>query len=406
MASATLSPGDVRAAPKGSPLTLLPSERDSHGRQVRLEGGVLAWIPGPLPPTVVWNERLVTTLSRADRAVGHLAGEGRGLSNPHMFIRPFLRREAVLSSRIEGTQTTLRQLLAADADNRKGTPLDDLLEVVNYVSALEYGLDDRDSLPLSLPLVQELHRVLMRDARGGTAAPGEFRTIQNWIGRAGCDLEEATYVPPPPEEVLPCLSALESFLHNDRFPPIVHAALVHAQFEAIHPFEDGNGRVGRLLIVLMFLERGVLPSPLLYLSAWFEREREEYYERLLAVTQRGDWEGWLLYFARGVEEQAEDVVARIRFIGSLVEDWKRALSGARSAFLHRVLDLFAEQPYWNLPGLARALDTTYTTAQRSVRRLEALGAVEPVAAGRRNRVYAAPAILDALDAPSAKSLGD
>lgn len=369
-----------------------------HGRTVSVEGSVTAFVPAPLPPEVRWTEALVTTLSRADRAVGQLAGEGRRLPDPHLFIGPFLRREAVLSSRIEGTRTTLGEVLAAAADSRPKTRSEDFREVLNYVDALEYGLERLDSLPLSLRLVREMHERLMRGVRGDQAAPGQFRRVQNWIGGAG-PITDATYVPPPPNEVAPALGALEKFLHDDRFPPLVQIALVHAQFEAIHPFLDGNGRAGRLLITLMLMDREVLPSPLLYLSAWFESRRDEYYDRLLAVTRRGDWEGWLLYFLHGVERQAKDVVARIRRIGTLVEQWKEELAGARSVFVARALDLFAERPFWSLPGLATALDTTYTTAQRTLRRLEAVGIVEPVGDGRRNRIYTAQALLEALEAP-------
>ena len=376
----------------------MPESHLPHGRTVPVEGSVTAFVPAPLPPEVRWTEALVATLSQADRAVGQLAGEGRRLPDPHLFIGPFLRREAVLSSRIEGTRTTLGEVLAAAADSRPKTRSEDFREVLNYVEALEYGLERLDSLPLSLRLVREMHERLLRGVRGDQAAPGQFRRVQNWIGGAG-PIAEATYVPPPPNEVAPALGALEKFLHDNRFPPLVQIALVHAQFEAIHPFLDGNGRVGRLLITLMLMDREVLPSPLLYLSAWFESRRDEYYDRLLAVTRRGDWEGWLLYFLRGVERQAKDVVARIRHIGALVEQWKRELAGARSVFVVRALDLFAERPFWGLPGLATALDTTYTTAQRTLRRLESVGIVEPVGDGRRNRIYAAQAILEALEAP-------
>lgn len=369
-----------------------------HGRTVPVEGSVTAFVPAPLPPEIRWTEALITTLSGADRAVGQLAGEGRRLPDPHLFIGPFLRREAVLSSRIEGTRTTLGEVLAAAADSRPKTRSEDFQEVLNYVDALEYGLERLDSLPLSLRLVREMHERLLRGVRGDQAAPGQFRRVQNWIGGAG-PITEATYVPPPPNEVVPALGALEKYLHDDRCPPLVQIALVHAQFEAIHPFLDGNGRVGRLLITLMLMDREVLPSPLLYLSAWFESRRDEYYDRLLAVTRRGDWEGWLLYFLRGVDRQAKDVVARIRHIGTLVERWKEELAGARSVFVARALDLFSMRPFWSLPGLAAALDTTYTTAQRTLRRLEVAGIVEPVGAGRRNRIYAAQAILEALEAP-------
>ena len=257
---------------------------------VNCPGGYLAFVPDPLPPPLVWDQELTVSLSSADRAVGRLAGEGRRLANPHLLMRPFVRKEAVLSSRIEGTQATLGELLAAEAGAAVDRSPADLREVGNYVTALEYGLD---TLPLSLRLVREMHEHLMRGVRGDVATPGEFRRSQNWIGPPGCTLDNATYVPPPPPELMACLGGWERFLHDETLPPLVHAALAHSQFEAIHPFLDGNGRVGRLLITLLLVNRGVLPSPLLYLSAYFDATREEYYARLLGVTERENGRsGW------------------------------------------------------------------------------------------------------------------
>ena len=270
-------------------------DRRPHGRVIRCAGGYDAFVPAPLPP-VAWDGTLAAALSRADLAIGRLAGEGRRFPNPHLFIRSFLRREAVLSSRIEGTRTSLGQLLAAEAGAPGGPDPADLREVGNYVAAMEYGLDRLETLPLSLRLIREMHERLMLGVRGDMATPGEFRRSQNWIGPPGCGLNDATYVPPPPDAMAGCLDALERFLHDEDLPPLVHAALAHAQFEAIHPFLDGNGRVGRLLIALLLAERGILPSPLLYLSAYFEATREEYYAHLLAVTEAGAWESWLTYF--------------------------------------------------------------------------------------------------------------
>ena len=231
--------------------------RHPHGRTVQCPSGYRAYVPAPLPPPIAWDGELVAALSRADQAIGRLAGEGRRLPNPHLFIRPFLRREAVLSSRIEGTQTTLGELLAAQAGARVEQSSADLREVANYVVALEFGIQRLNTLPLSLRLVRELHEKLMR---GDTATPGEFRRSQNWIGPPGCVLNNATYIPPPPDDLMACLGEWENFLHDDTLPPLIHAALAHSQFEAIHPFLDGNGRIGRLLITLLFVARGVLPS--------------------------------------------------------------------------------------------------------------------------------------------------
>ena len=230
--------------------------RQPHGSLVNCPGGYLAFVPAPPPPTLIWDDVLAVTLSSADRALGKLAGEGRRLPRPHPLIRTFVRAEAVLSSRIEGTQTTLGELLAAEAGAAVDRSPADLREVGNYVAALEYGLERLETLPLSLRLVRELHDILMRDVRGNTAAPGEFRGIQNWIGPPGALIKDATYVPPPPWELMSCLSGWERFLHDETLPPLVHAAIVHAHFEAIHPFIDGNGRVGRALITLLLVARG------------------------------------------------------------------------------------------------------------------------------------------------------
>ncbi len=374
-------------------------KRRPHGRLVNCPGGYRAYVPSPLPPPIAWDAGLTFSLSSADRAIGRLAGEGRRLPNPHLLIRPFVRKEAVLSSRIEGTQATLGELLAAEAGADVERNPADLREVGNYVAALEYGLDRSEALPMSLRLIREIHERLMSGVRGDIATPGEFRRSQNWIGPPGCTLNDATYVPPPPSELMVCLDAWERFLHNETLPPLVHAALAHSQFEAIHPFLDGNGRVGRLVITLLLIEREVIPSPLLYLSAYFEATREEYYARLLGVTERGEWEEWLIYFLKGVALQSEDAVERIQRIDDLFSLWKREVSVDRSRFPERALDLFSENPFWTVGGVAERLNVAFTTAQRAVDRLEALGAVAQVGEARRNRVYCAEAALDVLEEP-------
>ncbi len=379
--------------------------REPHGHTVRCPGGYSAFVPAPLPPAITWGGDLVSALSRADRAIGRLAGEGRQIPNPHLFIRSFLQREAVLSSRIEGTRTTLGELLAAQAGAQVEQSAADLSEVVNYVAALEYGIQRLESLPLSLRLVRELHERLMRGVRGGVAVPGEFRRSQNWIGPPGCTLNDATFVPPPPDELMGCLGAWERFLHDETFPPLIHAALTHSQFESIHPFVDGNGRVGRLIISLLFVARGVLPAPLLYLSAYFEATRPEYYAHLLAVTQDGAWESWLNYFLGGVAEQAEDAINRIRQIDELFHVWSEQLGSTGSANLEKVLELFVEFPFWNVPMLSSQLGVAYTTARRAVDRLVSAGIVSPVGDARRNRVYCAEAVLEVLDAEVSSTPG-
>ena len=382
------------------------ANRRPHGHSVRGSGGYTAFVPAPLPPPLTWDGKLVAALSNADRAIGRLAGEGSRFPNPEVFIIPFLRREAVLSSRIEGTRTTLEELLAAQAGVSVGRGSEDLEEVVNYVDALEYGLERVDTLPLSLRLIREIHERLMRGVRGDTATPGEFRRTQNWIGPAGCTLNDASYVPPPADELMGCLDALERFLHDDSLPPLVHAGLAHAQFEAIHPFLDGNGRVGRLLITLLLVEREILPSPLLYLSAYFEASREDYYANLLAVTQEGAWERWLAYFLRGVQVQTEDAIERMVEINDLFEEWREALVGVQSGRPEAVLRLFIGNPFWTASGIAEEMGVAYTTARRALDRLEAAGIVSQSGTVKRNRVYCAREMLEVLEAPWARSRTD
>jgi len=376
------------------------TKRQPHGRTVRCPSGYRAYVPDPLPPRLAWSDALVAALSRADLAAGRLAGEGRRRPNPHLLLRPFVRREAVLSSRIEGTQATLGELLAAEAGAAVERSPEDLREVANYVVALEHGLARLADLPLSLRLVRELHEKLMRGVRGDTATPGEFRRSQNWIGPAGCTLADASFVPPPPDRLMDCLGAWDVFLHDESLPPLVHAALTHSQFEAIHPFLDGNGRVGRLLITLLLVERQVLPSPLLYLSAYFEATRPEYYARLSGVTERGEWEEWLAYFLRGVAGQAEDALGRIQRIDALVAGWRERLAEASSRLPESSLDLFVENPFWTVNKLAARLGVAFTTAQRAIDRLEAAGVITLASEAKRNRVYCARAILEVLEEPA------
>jgi len=374
--------------------------RHPSGRLVRQREGYSAFIPDPLPPTLNWTAALVSALSDADRAIGRLAGEGSRLPNPHLLIRPFIRREAVLSSRIEGTQATLGELLAAEAGAAVERSPADLREVANYVAALEFGVGRLASLPTSLRLVRELHQRLMEGVRGGQATPGEFRRSQNWIGPPGCTLASTSFVPPPPHEMIRALNAWERFLHDRALPPLVHLALAHSQFEAIHPFLDGNGRVGRLLITLLLVERGVLPAPLLYLSAFFEATRREYYDRLLGVTRDGAWEEWIEYVLTGIARQAEDASSRAARINELLASWRGQAVERTSSSSVFLLDLLAENPFWTVNGVARRLGVAYTTAQRAVGALVKLGALAPASAARRGRVFVARAILDILEEPA------
>jgi len=373
---------------------------EASGKRIRCPGGHLAFVPNPLPPSLIWTRELVQALSDADRLIGRLAGEGGRLPNPHLLMRPFVRREAVLSSRIEGTQATLGELLAAEAGASVERSPEDLREVGNYVVALEYGLKRLTRLPLSLRLVRELHETLLKGVRGGSASPGEFRRSQNWIGPPGCTPATATYVPPPPMEMISCLGEWEKFLHDRALPPLVHAALVHYQFEAIHPFLDGNGRVGRLLVTLLLVERSVLPTPLLYLSAFFEATRRDYYERLLGVSERGEWDAWLHYFLNGVARQSEDALSRAGRINGLLASWRSTLAqtAARSAVV--LLDQLAANPFVTIKKAAKDLGVAFTTAQRAVETLEKMSVVSLISKAKRDRVYCAKAILDILEEPA------
>jgi Fic family protein len=377
---------------------------EAPGRLVSAGDRRWAFVPDALPPKLDYGSRLVAALSEADRALGELAGLGRTLPNPYLLTRPFLRREAVLSSRIEGTQASLVDLYAFEAE----TPLfdeperrDDVQEVQNYVRALEHGMKRLEDLPISVRLVREMHAVLMEGVRGAQRDPGEFRRVQNWIGPPGADIEEATYVPPPPGEIPATLGALERYVHEDTgLPPLVDIALVHYQFEAIHPFLDGNGRIGRLLITLMLIERDLLPEPLLYLSAYFERHRRAYYDHLLAVSQKGAWEEWLLFFLNGVLTEARDASRRAGKLFDLRETYRERFQreGGRINLLTTIDHLFA-RPVTDIRELEGTLGVSFEAARRLVALLEGEGVLKEITGRRRNRVYAAQEIMQILQGP-------
>lgn len=369
------------------------------GRLLKLGEGYSAFLPDPPPTDIAWTPALVRSLSEADRLIGRLAGEGRRLPNPHLLMRPFIAREAVLSSRIEGTQATLGEILAAEAGAVIERSPDDLREVGNYVVALEEGIKRLKTLPLSLRLVRELHKKLMTGVRGNMATPGEFRRTQNWIGAPGSKIENATYIPPPPQEMAAALDAWEKFMHIRTMPPLVQIALGHYQFEAIHPFLDGNGRVGRLLITLFLVERKILPSPLLYLSAFFEATRRDYYDRLRGVTEEGRWGDWVEYFLNGVARQSEDAISRAERVNTLLVKWRKHIIGAPSKVPAQLIDLLAENPFCTIKGVARRLRVAFTTAQRAVEKLERAKILARTSEARRDRIYCARAILDILEEP-------
>lgn len=364
------------------------------GRIVKAGTGYEAFVPNPLPPPFEWNDHLVSALSRADHVLGMLAREGVILPNPHLLIRPFVAREAVLSSKIEGTRSSLGEILAQDAGIHVDQSQADLQEVNNYIVALDYGLNRLEHFPLSLRLIREMHGKLMQGAAHAT--PGEFRRSQNWIGAPGSTLMSAKYVPPPPEEMMQCLGAFELFLHDRTLPPLIHIALCHYHFEAIHPFLDGNGRIGRLLIILLLVERKLLPSPILYLSAFFERTRSEYYAQLYNVSSEGSWQEWLLYFLHGVTSQSTDVLSRVERINALLFEWEAKI-GSADRTTHDIIKQLARNPYCTAKKIAATLDIAFTTAQRGINKLEDLGILEQVSEGKRDKAYCAKAILNILE---------
>ena len=364
------------------------------------QGAHSAFMPAPLPPALEWTPRLIGVLSDADRLIGRLAGEGGRLPNPHVLMRPFVRREAVLSSKIEGTQATLGELLAAEAGAAVERSPEDLREVGNYVVALEHGMFLLKKLPLSVRLIREVHGKLMEGVRGQQAIPGHFRKTQNWIGKPGSTLATATFIPPPPGEVEPCLGAWERFIHESNLPPLVTIALAHYQFEAIHPFVDGNGRVGRLLITLFLIERKILPTPLLYLSAFFEATRRDYYDGLRGVSDRGAWQDWLEYFLLGIARMSEDALNRATRINDLMAEWRTKLAGHSTNTPLRVLELLAANPFLTVTGAANHLKLAFTTIQRAIDRLEEHGIVRKVSDAKRDRVFCAQALLDILEEPA------
>jgi len=377
----------------------MASKSNIPGKKVP-QGSYAAFVPAPLPPKLDWTLRLIRVLSDADRLIGKLAGEGGRLPNPHILMRPFLQREAVLSSKIEGTQATLGELLAAEAGVAVDRSPDDLREVGNYVVALEHGIVRLKELPLCVRIIRELHEKLMTGVRGQQAMPGRFRKIQNWIGKPGSTLATASFIPPPPDDVETCLAAWEKFLHESDLPPLVTIALAHYQFEAIHPFLDGNGRVGRLLITLFLIEREILPTPLLYLSAFFEAARRDYYDGLRGVSERGEWNEWLEYFLQGVARMSEDALSRAERINSKLIEWQKKVAGDSTNAPLRVVELLAANPFITAKGAAEKLGVAFTTAQRAIERLERLGIVKQSGDAKRDRVYCANALLEILEEPA------
>ncbi len=363
------------------------------GRYVLQPAGYRAFIPAPLPPQP--PVRLAGTmqglLSDADRAVGRLDGAIHTLPESDLFALMYLRKEAVLSSQIEGTQSSLQDVLSAEARLLSPRRAGDTGEVINYVTAMNHGLARLHDLPLSVRLIREMHEKLLHGVRGGGSTPGALRRTQNRIGPTGCTLREAAFVPPSFDEVPRALGDLETFLHRrDDMPALVRIGLAHAQFETIHPFLDGNGRTGRLLIAFFLCERKILAKPVLYISHFFKRHRIEYYERLQAVRDAGDWEGWLAFFLRGVAEVGNDAAETARRILDLREVHRAAVTdrfGRAAGNGHRVLEALYGRPVVTVAVVRDIAGLSYPAANNLVARLVSAGILEEVSGRKRNRAF-------------------
>lgn len=380
-------------------------ENSPLGHLVTTIEGHRAFVPSPIPRSVDLPADLIVQLDEASRAVATLSGVGETIPNPHLLVRPFVQREAVLSSRIEGTQASLSDLLRYEAASPNRRPAGDVVEVANYVSALEHGLRALDSLPICVRLANQMHEILLHNVRGDDKRPGMLRNVPVGIGDAGTPIEAARYVPPPAPLVRELLEDWERFVNETALlPPLVQCAMMHYQFEAIHPYMDGNGRLGRLLVVLFLCAQDVLRAPLLYLSAYFERRRREYYDGLLNVSVTGDWTPWLRYFLTGVAEQARDTLERIRRVRELQDRYRDRLQAGRvSGNVFRLLDEFFAAPFMTVPRAAKRLDITTAGARNIVEKLRDLDIVQ-LQAGSWPRLYVATELLEIIDAPSAAEI--
>jgi Fic family protein len=361
------------------------------GAYVIQPGGYKAFMPSPLPPKplIRLSGDLQNLLSKADMALARLDGLGYVLPNPDLFITMYVRKEALLSSQIEGTQASLEDVFDVESGGRPEN-LNDVEEVINHVKALNYGMKRLKTFPVSLRLMREIHGILMQGARGGHKGPGEFRRSQNWIGPAGCTLKDATFVPPPPQEAKKAMGELERYLHRaSRLPILVDCALVHYQFETVHPFLDGNGRLGRLMITFHLYWRGVLNRPLLYLSYFFKKNRQEYYDRLEMVRARGDYEQWVEFFLRGVLETAESAADATKKILELQTAhrnllWEKKMSSPLAVGL---LEKLFYTPYLSIREVAHAFSVSFQAASTLVSQFESAGILREITGRKRDKRY-------------------
>ena len=372
------------------------------GAYIRQPTGYAAFIPKKLPPEPPLDiAALQVALSQADQALGRLDGAALTLPDPDIFVFMYIHKEAVLSSQIEGTQSSLQDVLAVQGRLFAPERPVDAAEVVNYIGAMELGLQQLETLPVSIRLMRNIHRRLLEGVRGAHLTPGEVRTTQNWIGPWGATIRDAVFVPPPPDIVLNSLGDLERFLHSeDDLPLLIRIGLAHAQFETIHPFLDGNGRLGRLLITFLLTERGILRKPTLYLSHYFARNRQEYYDRLQAVRDNGDWEGWLRFFLQGIAEIAEEAADTVRRIQVLREEDRGFVTnsfGRAAGNGLRVLERLYREPYVNVARVQELTGTSFAGANQLVSRMVECGILVEVTGQARNRVFGYKRYLDLFD---------
>lgn len=377
------------------------------GQVVQQLEGYRAFEPANLPPepAIAFDHELVTLLSAADTAVGRLDGLATTLPDADLFLAMYVRQEALLSSQIEGTECTMDDILAFELLPETGPSLD-VGEVVNYVAALQRGVQLLAELPLCNRLLKEMHAVLLRSGRGADKSPGEFRRTQNWIGPAGCSLTTASFVPPPRHIMETAMTTLETFVHEPAFPVLITAGLTHAQFETIHPFLDGNGRTGRMLISLLLHERGVLAKPVLYLSTFLKRHQARYFDHLTAVRHDGAWEAWLKFFLEGVAESARGAASTAEAIHRLREIDRAAILAAGHRLDVALLDAMYRQPLVNSAWIQHELEVTAPTANKALERLCGLGVIRETTGAKRGRTYRYDSYLELFETVAPVALDD
>lgn len=367
-------------------------QNDKTGKYLIQPGGYSAFIPIPLSAInpIKYNEKLRNILSEADRALSRLDGVVTVLPNSDLFIAMYVKKEALLSSQIEGTQASLEGVLRFEADLNPEEDINEVKEVINYIKALNYGIARLSDLPISNRLIKEIHRILIEGTRGTSKTPGEFRTIQNWIGVPGVTLSEATFVPPPPEKVPELMSDLEKFIYQkDEIPPLLKIALIHAQFETIHPFLDGNGRVGRLLITFYLYCEKILSHPLLYLSVYLKKNKSRYYDLLMQIREQDIWEEWLKFFLEGIKEVSEEALVLAKEIITLKEKLLKRLfiNKISSIFAVEFLNLLFTKPIITSTDIVKNLNTSKETANQLIRKFENINIIKEISGKKRYKKY-------------------